>query len=284
LPAEFEPSGKKRLAPWVDCMLYMLVGWLAIFTSSILVFAALRSFRFSGNLEPYLNLLPNLAGISLVLAIGLSRSRETPRRVLALRAPRLATLPAVALSTVGLALLASELDTYMEEILPPPEWIVEMYRRVLEYHTFWEFVGVAMFLVIMAPLTEELMFRGLFLHRLWEGYGPQRAVVGSSICFGVFHLLPWQAVGAGLVGIYLGWLLVRTRSIFVPMFSHALFNLIPVASAGLASRSAILQRLSAGDASASHLPPAWLALAALGFAVGWVATRRATALGSAPDS
>jgi len=284
LPAEPATPLSKRFAPWLDCLLWMLVGWLAIFLTSLLVFVALRTFLSSQVVEPYLNLLPNLVGIALVLGLGLSRAGESPARVLALKAPPWSTLPAVALSTIGLALLASELDTWMEEIFPPPDWVVEMYRRVLEYHTAWQLMGVALFLVVMAPLSEELMFRGLFLHRLAEGYGARHAVLGSALCFGVFHLLPWQAVGAALVGIYLGWLLIRTRSIFVPMLAHALFNLIPVAAAGLSSRSAILRKLSAGDATASHLPPAWLALSAFAFALGALATRRAGAPGPTPDS
>ncbi|MCI0409193.1 MAG: CPBP family intramembrane metalloprotease [Acidobacteria bacterium] len=275
MPAEGEASSRRRFPPWADCILWLVAGWLAIFTASILVLAILRALPPSHSLESFLSFVPNLLGISLVLALGLYASPSPGVQVLSVRRPPWRVLPAVALSTLGLTLLAAELDTYLEELLPPPDWVLEIFRRVLDYHTALEFFGVVSFLVVIAPLTEELLFRGLFLHRLAEGYGTRAGVLGSALCFGVFHILPWQVVGATLVGIYLGWLVVKTRSVFVPMFAHALFNLVPVVATGLASRSAILRQLAAEvPAADSHLPPHWLLLSTLAFASGVLWIRR----------
>ena len=109
-----------------------------------------------------------------------------------------------------------------------------------------QFLGVVFFLVVVAPVTEELMFRGLFLHRLGERYSRRAAILGSAICFGIFHILPWQAIGAALVGVYLGWLLMRTGSIFMPMAAHAVFNLVPVAATGLSDHLPAVRGLGAG--------------------------------------
>ena len=69
--------------------------------------------------------------------------------------------------------------------------------------------------------------------------------------------------------LYLGWLVLKTRSVFVPMFAHALFNLVPVVATGLASRHAILRQLSAEvPADESHLPPLWLFLSMLAVGAG----------------
>jgi membrane protease YdiL (CAAX protease family) len=283
LPVEGEARPRRRFPPWADCILWLLVGWLAIFTASILVLALLRSLPPSRPLESYLSFVPNLLGISLVLALGLHASPAPGVTVLFLRRPPWRVFPAVALSTLGLTFLGAELDTYLEELLPPPPWVAEIFRRVLEYHTVLEFFGVFAFLVVMAPVTEELLFRGLFLHRLVEGYGPRVSVAGSALCFGIFHIFPWQAVGAALVGIYLGWLVLKTRSVFVPMFAHALFNLVPVLATGLASRHALLRQLSAEvPADESHLPPLWLFLSMLAVGAGLLWTRRITS--SAADS
>jgi CAAX protease family protein len=265
-----------RLSPWADCLVWMLVGWLAIFTVSILLLALLRMVPNSPSLESYFGFVPNLLGISLVLILGMAGSSSSWVEVFSLRQPPWTQLPAVALSTVGLALLGAELDTYLEEFLPPPAWVNEIFRRALEYHTTLEFLGVFLFLVVVAPLTEELLFRGLILHRLSEGHSRWHAIAGSALCFGVFHLIPWQAVGAGLVGLYLGFLVVQTRSIVVSIFAHGVFNLVPVAATGLASRYAIFRQLSAEDASvSSHLPGAWLLGAAFAFAAGIAWIRRA---------
>ncbi|PYQ13001.1 MAG: hypothetical protein DMH00_05125 [Acidobacteria bacterium] len=268
---------RKRFSPWLDCVLWLLVGWLAIFTASVLTLLVLRALPVTSPARSFLNFVPNLLGIALVLALGLSVSPLSGVEVLSLRRPPWGTLPAVALSTVGLALLGAELDAWMEEILPPPAWVAEIFRRVLEYHDALEFLGVFSFLVVVAPVTEELLFRGLFLHRLREGYGWQKGVLGSALCFGVFHILPWQVVGAVLMGVYLGWLVVKTRSILSSIFSHALFNFVPVVAAGLAPRSPLLQQLSTNDGPvAGHLSWPWILGAGLAAWVGILGIRRLT--------
>jgi membrane protease YdiL (CAAX protease family) len=273
LPAEGEVGARRRFPAWFDCLLWLLVGWLAIFATSILFLVLMRALPPSRTLESCLSFVPNLVGIAVVLGLGVAASPSSGIQVLSVRRPPWKVFPAVALSTVGLTLLSAELDTYLEELIPPPAWVVEVFRRVLEYHTPLEFLGVFFFLVVIAPLTEELLFRGLFLHRLSEAYGSRVAVGGSALCFGIFHILPWQAVGAALVGIYLGWLVVRTRSVFVPMFAHAVFNLVPVVATGLASHNAILRQLAAEEAAAeSHLPALWLLTSTLvlGGGVLWI--------------
>ena len=150
-----------------------------------------------------------------------------------------------------------------------------LFERLLEYHDLSQFLGVIFFLVVVAPITEELMFRGLFLHRLAEGHSRPHAILGSALCFGVFHILPWQAIGAVLIGVYLGWLLTRTGSIFMPIAAHAFFNLVPVAATGLSDRWPVAGGLGAGGQEV-HLSPELLVGAALALAAGILGTVRAT--------
>ena len=131
------------------------------------------------------------------------------------------------------------------------------------------------FLVVMAPVTEELMFRGLFLHRLSESHGRIHAILGSALFFGVFHLLPWQVIGATLIGIYLGWLVTRTGSILMPIAAHAFFNLVPVAATGLSDHAPIARGLGAGGEE-FRLTPGLLVGAALALAAGILGTLRTT--------
>jgi membrane protease YdiL (CAAX protease family) len=254
------------------------VGWLGIFTASILLLTLIRYRPQLSGLEIYLGFLPNLLGISFVLILGLASSPASAAEVLSLRWPPWRALPAVGLSTLGLSLLGAEMDTRLSEWFPPPTWVNEVFRRALEYHSASEFLSVFAFLVVVAPLTEELLFRGLFLHRLGEGHGKSHAILGSALCFGVFHLIPWQAVGAAMVGIYLGYLLVRTGSILVSIFAHACFNLVPVLASGLASTHPILRRLTAEDSDLpSRLPGSWLLAATLAFLLGLFWMRHLTA-------
>ncbi|MDP1640402.1 MAG: CPBP family intramembrane metalloprotease [Hyphomicrobium sp.] len=91
--------------------------------------------------------------------------------------------------------------------------------------------AAAMLLVIGvgAPLSEELLFRGF----LFSGLAKSRlALVGTGILTAVL----WTALHAGYsifglievlaIGLYFSWLLVRTGSLWVPMFCHAVYNTV----------------------------------------------------------
>ena len=87
--------------------------------------------------------------------------------------------------------------------------------------------GLLMFaaLVIAAPILEELIFRGIMLDGLLKIYSPVKAIVISSLFFGLIHLNPWQFVGGALVGGFMGWVYYHTRSVLATILIHASFNL-----------------------------------------------------------
>ncbi len=78
---------------------------------------------------------------------------------------------------------------------------------------------------IMAGVGEELFFRGLLQGSLARIVNPWIALILISILFGVLH---WVSAGyalfAGLIGLYLGALLLLTGNILVPTVVHALFD------------------------------------------------------------
>jgi hypothetical protein len=81
-----------------------------------------------------------------------------------------------------------------------------------------------------------------------------------------------------LVGIYLGYLLVRTGSLLVSIFAHACFNLVPVLATGLAASHPILRQLASDDSDLpSRLPSTWLLAATMAFLLGLFWMRRVTA-------
>ncbi len=82
--------------------------------------------------------------------------------------------------------------------------------------------------VVIAPVTEELLFRGLILRALRTRYGPTRAIVISALFFGAFHLDPQALVFASLMGLVLGWIAERTQSTMPSIALHAGFNAMPV--------------------------------------------------------
>lgn len=86
-------------------------------------------------------------------------------------------------------------------------------------------------MALVAPLVEEMVFRGAI-----QGYlmrrcsNPWTAIVVSALVFGVIHMNPVQVVYATLLGLVLGWIYYRTRSLLPVIVGHVLNNSVAVAS------------------------------------------------------
>lgn len=80
--------------------------------------------------------------------------------------------------------------------------------------------------VIMAPIFEEIIFRGIMQKGMMNnGVEPWKAILFSSILFGLIHGNPWQFVGATLLGCVLGLVYYKTKSLLLPMLLHGFNNL-----------------------------------------------------------
>ena len=78
--------------------------------------------------------------------------------------------------------------------------------------------------VVIAPLTEELMYRGLILDFLRKKYGNWIAIIVSSILFGIVHIIPAPIAVATFGGLIYGWLRIHTDSLWPGIFCHAIWN------------------------------------------------------------
>jgi membrane protease YdiL (CAAX protease family) len=85
-------------------------------------------------------------------------------------------------------------------------------------------------LVVVAPLSEELLFRGVLLSRLSRGLSPTNAVVVSAALFAGIHLIDPDAAfvvpGLFVIGLVLGYQALRTGRIGLSIMTHAGVNLL----------------------------------------------------------
>ena len=80
---------------------------------------------------------------------------------------------------------------------------------------------------LLAPLAEEMVFRGAILRSLlrWKS-NPWVGIVISAILFAVIHMNPAQMPHAFLVGLLLGWMYWRTDSIVPGVVYHWVNNTV----------------------------------------------------------
>ena len=93
-------------------------------------------------------------------------------------------------------------------------------------------IGVIALIVVGAPLTEELLFRGLILRAFEKSFGPFMAVVGSTLLFTLPHIqadATWReslvllsAIAA--IGLILAGAALRMRRLGPTIIAHFLFN------------------------------------------------------------
>ena len=82
---------------------------------------------------------------------------------------------------------------------------------------------------LLAPVLEELFFRGYLLHAM-KRFGEPRAAAVSALCFALVHLggTPCAWVMYAAMGLLLAALTMRTGSLLAPMLVHAVYNLMLV--------------------------------------------------------
>lgn len=78
--------------------------------------------------------------------------------------------------------------------------------------------------VVLAPLFEEVVFRGYVAGSLRRSYGALVAWIGSAIAFGLVHLIPSVVLSATLMGLVLGYFALRYRSLWLSIVLHAMNN------------------------------------------------------------
>lgn len=88
----------------------------------------------------------------------------------------------------------------------------------------WGVAATVLVAVVLAPIAEEIVFRGVLLPALRQRWGTGVAIAGSSAVFALMHITPVAILPIFLLALVLGYLFVRTRSLLVCIAAHALFN------------------------------------------------------------
>jgi membrane protease YdiL (CAAX protease family) len=86
---------------------------------------------------------------------------------------------------------------------------------------------------VMAPLVEEMVFRGLLYGWLAGQWGTTVAWLLSSVCFAAAHVELAHVMLVFPLGLWLGWLRRRTDSLWPSLAAHMVNNGLAVAAATL---------------------------------------------------
>ncbi len=172
--------------------------------------------------EPWLKLPVFFGTTAIILLLGAKYSGLPYREIFPLRFFYWLVIPAIFLSLIALQFFMNEITLHVEKVLPPPGWFMELFNRLFESdYGIW--VGVLR-VVVLAPIVEELIFRGVIFSGFQRIYPAFWAIFFSALLFALFHLNPWQLGPTFLLGLLLGFVRLRTGSLLAAIFTHALHN------------------------------------------------------------
>jgi uncharacterized protein len=88
---------------------------------------------------------------------------------------------------------------------------------------FYVFIFISA--VVIAPLAEEFLFRGIFLHRFSAKWGVGAGIIISSALFGICHG-NIASISLGISFSFMALLYIKIPSLLVPISCHAMHNII----------------------------------------------------------
>jgi membrane protease YdiL (CAAX protease family) len=88
--------------------------------------------------------------------------------------------------------------------------------------------------IVVAPVVEEIFFRGFLFAGLRGRYGWQKAAAISAALFSLVHLQPTAAVPIFLLGLVFAFLYERSGSIWPAVLMHVSSNALALGAAYLA--------------------------------------------------
>jgi membrane protease YdiL (CAAX protease family) len=138
------------------------------------------------------------------------------------RALLLALLLAIAILPVAWGLQFLSMDVLTRAGWPPEEQLA--ITLLANTKSWWMRVYLGAFAVVLAPVAEEFVFRGMLYPFVKQLGWPRLAWVGVSFAFALVHDDAATFVPLFVLALALTWLYEKTDNLLAPITAHALFN------------------------------------------------------------
>lgn len=123
----------------------------------------------------------------------------------------------------GLQYLSSYIVSGVSALVPA--WL-EQYMKLLESAGMTSSLTVSMFFysVLLAPISEELIYRGVTMHHAKKFLPFWAANIFQAVLFGIFHMNMIQGIYAFCLGLFLGYVCEKGGNLYHSILLHMLFN------------------------------------------------------------
>lgn len=211
-----------RFAPWLALAMLVAMGG-----ELVLAFVA-KSFGVHGLEDMTPQALVAMAAArdasELCLALfGVYAILQAPLSSIGLR---LAKVTGLALGVAGGVATSLIVTLLVRELPLQSSYDLQYEHYILSHATGLIAVALFLFALLFSPIIEEILFRGIVLAGLVNVTNGVFAVVVSAVIFAAVHYAGGvaQVTGAFILGLVLGWLYLRTRSIVPSSVAHIIYN------------------------------------------------------------
>lgn len=129
----------------------------------------------------------------------------------------------ITIAAVGTYYMAVLISSMIEFVSPET---MEKYNEMMELTLGGSALFAFLAAVILAPINEECILRGLILRNLQKYFSVPVVVVLQAVMFGVFHMNWVQGIYVLPIGAALGYVAVKSRSVLPCIYMHFAYNLI----------------------------------------------------------
>ncbi|EQB86349.1 membrane protease YdiL (CAAX protease family) [Clostridium punense] len=122
---------------------------------------------------------------------------------------------------IGYYLFSHSTFGLLLEQIPMPKFIESTFDKIASNNYLMFFS-----LTITAPIFEEIICRGIILELFLKRYTDYSAIVLSAFIFGLMHMNISQFINAFIIGLILGYIYLKTRSLALCILGHFINNFI----------------------------------------------------------
>lgn len=231
-PAAPEPDDRLPFFQSIPPLQLILLGISLVFLHQLLL----------GTIDPwspnlYLTLMGSALAVFFALPLWLLRRAEAPwretLRLDGLAGPQVGWL---LLASVAMILPVNLLGEWNLRVLPPPESFAQFVED-LTPTTAGEWILAAISVVVVVPVGEEIVFRGIMQQAARQGLTGPTAALLVGVLFGVLHFEPWFVLGLAAMGIAMGFAMEITGSLLGAIVVHMVYNAVALGALALPDES-----------------------------------------------
>lgn len=207
---------------WDVIKMFLLFVVLQVVAGLFTVFLAI--FKGFNSSHPLINSLNFILALIIIEKITSRKFNISFKENLIMSTDHKRMIVPIFIFSLGLSICISELGNYVTLLFPMSEFMVELFNEAFGGEI--SFIGSIIGVIIVAPITEEILFRGIMLKGLLKRYSDLTSILVTALLFGILHFNIYQFVGAFIAGILLGWLYSKTNSLLLCIIGHATYNSI----------------------------------------------------------